>query len=191
MSISLRSVCPYKLQILADFIPNNVFSFIWTPCERNRHTCGQFKTFKFDYLELGRPNKKITNIIDDQVPKTYLTPTWFYWYNHFKANILYSYTTTYFFVIHHRHFGGKVTDSAKDLKRLYLNLVTDTMPFTFVYRTADTCICCIYASTERSCSVHKFGGSITRGPIAKYFFGCWEKWHQLCMKTIKISSFGF
>ena len=41
-------VCPYNLQVLTDVIANlNVFSFIWTPCERNKHTCERFKTFTF------------------------------------------------------------------------------------------------------------------------------------------------
>ena len=63
-------VCPYKLKILTNFIAKNVFSFLRTHWEQNRHNYEQFQTFKFDKLELGGgSNQKITNIIDEQWPK--------------------------------------------------------------------------------------------------------------------------
>ena len=47
-------------------------SFSLTTCPSFGPPCERFKTCKFEELELGWSNKKITNIIDDQGPKTYL-----------------------------------------------------------------------------------------------------------------------
>ena len=37
-----------NVEILEQTASFNVFSFSWTPYERNRHTYEEFKTFKFD-----------------------------------------------------------------------------------------------------------------------------------------------